>query len=120
MAVTLLIPKTYTVRQRLAASEAPGRPGTRPAGGWIADKTSLRKVVSLCSFCLHRFNPRTYGYELWRRFSPYVVAKCDDCKRVDPRCKMFIHESTHRDAGDWTLHQSPHSRWARKGRWARA
>ena len=89
------------------AAEDPGRPDRRPRGGWLDDLTSLKKFISLCPLCVGKFNPRLYGYELWR--SIYTVARCDLCKAFEIRCKSFIHESTHDQVGDV---------FRRRGRWA--
>ena len=108
MSLTIHVPTPDTPAKVRKAAEAPGRPVHRPAGGWIADLTALQKMITLCPFCIEKFSPRQHHYEVWRKHW-YVVAKCDDCHRIDPRCRAYIHQSTHDQIGDWTR---------RRGRWA--
>ena len=111
MTIELIVPrKDWTKQQVLQASEAPGRPWRRPAGGWISDLVALKKFITLCPYCDHGFNPRRHQYEVWRR-DTYCVAKCDACGKFNPRCKAWIHESQHEAVGEWT-------RPRRRGRWA--
>lgn len=112
MPVTLYVPRQYTKRQSLSSLEAPGRPVGQVAGSWVADRTALRQTVILCPFCVSKFNPRAHQYEPWRRFL-YAVARCDDCRQISPRTRMFIHESLHAAVGE----ESPRRR---RGRWRRS
>ena len=88
-------------------------PTRRLPGGWVADAVALRKCITLCDDCDHKFNPRKVGYELWRRnfgtTGPYVLSDCWGCNRKWVKTKAFIHESTHDSVGD----DAP-----RRGRWA--
>lgn len=112
MSLTIHVPTPDTPAKVRKAAIAPGRPSNRVAGGWIDDHVALKKMISLCPFCVPKFNPRGNHYELWR--SVYTVAKCDDCNQHDLRCKSFIHQSTHDAVGDWS--RSRRGRWAGGGR----
>jgi hypothetical protein len=76
----------------------------------MSDLAALRQAITLCPFCVSKFNPKAHQYEVWRR-DVYVVAKCDGCKQQSRSVRMFIHESQHYDVGEW---QHP-----RRGRWAK-
>jgi hypothetical protein len=89
----------FSRRERLMADEHPGRPSGGTAGSWISDFVSLQKMISLCPLCLHKFNPRQNGYEVWRR-EVQLVGKCDDCKQMTPYLKGFIHQSLHDIIGE--------------------
>ena len=91
-----------------ALQEAPGRPITRIAGGWIADLTALKQTVMLCPFCTHKFNPRKHHYELWRE-DWLALARCDACRQTSRATKVFIHQSLHDAVGD--------DRSRHRGRW---
>ena len=90
-------------------------PSGRLAGGWVMDGVALRKCITLCDECDPKFNPRKLNYELWRRdfgmTGPYVISDCWGCARKWVKCKAFIHESTHDEAGDTYA--------PRRGRWQR-
>jgi hypothetical protein len=100
----------FSRREQLLASEDPGRPSGRLAGGWISDLTALQKFVMLCPFCVHKFNPRKQGYEVWRS-EVQANGKCDDCKQVSPYLKGFIHQALHDTTGEYF--NKP-----KKGRWS--
>jgi hypothetical protein len=108
MSLTILVPQPDTPRRRLQASEAPGKPWTRVAGGWIADLVAARRFIALCPSCDPKFNPRKHHYVPWRH-DTYVVAKCDACGTLDIRCKPWIYETMVDDI--------EHQR-RRRGRWA--
>ena len=111
MSLTVHVPQPVTP-QRLAKSftvHGHGRPSGRTAGGWIADKIGLQKCVVLCDFCVHKFNPRRVGYELYRRTT--MNAFCADCGKHSQRASAYIHHSFHDAIGD--------EQRSRKGRWAR-
>lgn len=100
MSLTIHVPKPDSDRRRAAAMtiHGHGRPSGRTAGGWIADKVGLQQCVVLCDFCVHRFNPRRLGYELFRRTT--VNAFCDDCGSHSSRAAAYIHQSFHDAVGD--------------------
>ena len=114
MSLTIHVPKPDTPLRRVQASEAPGRPWNRLAGGWIDDQVELKKFVMLCPFCVHKFNPRKNHYEVWRR-EVQGIGKCDDCKQISPYLKGFIHQSSHDLGGDFMVGGPKR----RRGRWAR-
>ncbi|MCI0557795.1 MAG: hypothetical protein MN733_04815, partial [Nitrososphaera sp.] len=58
--------------------EAPGKSRGRLAGGWIHDLCASKKVICLCSFCVHKFNPGRLGYIRDKDF-PVAQSKCDGC-----------------------------------------
>ena len=78
--------------ERLKAAEHPGRrttiKGYQSPASWIADLISLKKFITLCSFCQHKFNPRKHGYRKFNYMSTTtndvtfaVNGKCDGCKQ---------------------------------------
>ena len=97
--LTVLIPKPDTPLRRLAAGEDPGRRSRSIAGSYISDLAATRKMILLCPFCVHKFNPRRVQYEPWR-YEQYVIAKCDDCRQMSRHIRAFIHSSTHDVVGD--------------------
>jgi hypothetical protein len=109
MSLEILIPKPMTPQRRLQANEAPGRKVGRLAGGHISDLAALKHCLTLCPECRKKFNHVRNDYVLWRR-EWFVVAHCDGCRELNPRCLAFIHESTVPDVGE--VHR-------RRGRWAR-
>jgi hypothetical protein len=115
MSLIVYVPQPDTAVRRAAAFtiHGHGRPSGRTAGGWIADKIGLQKCVVLCDFCVHRFNPRRAGYELYRRTT--INAFCQDCGQLSTRAAAYIHQSFHDAVGD--VRRSPgKGRWARHGR----
>ena len=65
--------------------------GYQSAVSWISDLIALRKVIILCSFCRHKFNPRRFGYrriyvpDLTGKTDGYTVnGSCDACKQFTP------------------------------------
>ena len=117
MGVTIAVPKNdklgsgYGPYAETFVGADPNRPSGMTAGSWVGDFVALRKMVTLCPHCIHKFNPRKVNYEVWRR-DLYSVGKCDDCNQWTQYLRAFIHESLHADVGEW---QSP-----RRGRWARS
>lgn len=71
----------------------PGRPASRPHGGWITDIGEKKQCILLCSSCQHKFDPRQYSYYRTKEFS--VHGRCDACKEYTPiaHTTFFIHES---------------------------
>ena len=111
MSITIHVPQPVTHRRLLASYEHPGRPSGSVAGGWIADFVALKRCIMLCPFCVGKFNPRKYNYEVWRN-DLYSVARCDDCKQHSRQIRSFIHESNHYDTGEWMSHSPRRGRWA--------
>ena len=111
MSVTILVPKPVTKQRLMESYEHPGRPSRSTAGGWIADFVALKRVIMLCPFCVHKFNPRANAYEVWRR-DLYSVAKCDDCKQTSRQIRTFIHQSQHHETGEWMRHMPSRGRWS--------
>jgi hypothetical protein len=96
MSVTILAKKEYTPAQVTAASEASGKTPGRTAGSWVHDLCALRKVITLCPLCTHKFNPGRLGYRKEKEF-PYVQAKCDGCDTFDVRCSAYFYEETYHE-----------------------
>ena len=103
----------YSARERSLVGADPGRPWNRPAGGWVADLVGLQKVVMLCDFCAGKFNPRANHYEPWRR-GLYAIAKCDGCNQYGQKAKLFIHQSTHDEVGEFTPARAKRGRWGKR------
>ena len=83
--------RSWTGRNLLKASEAPGKPARRLAGGWVSDLAALGKAILLCDFCAHKFDPRKYGYERKQAVPghAFVMGRCDGC-RGHNQCSMFL------------------------------
>ena len=93
MSVEILVKREHSQAEITASLEAPGKTKGRTSGSWVTDLCALRKVVTLCSFCQHKFNPGRLGYAKEKEF-PVVQAKCDGCDTFDPRCAAyFFHET---------------------------
>jgi hypothetical protein len=91
----ILIPKkNWKPREIVKSQEAPGKPKRMMAGSWIHDLCASRKVICLCSFCTHKFNPGRLGYIKEKNF-PVVQAKCDGCSAFDQRCIAYFWEETY-------------------------
>lgn len=115
MGLTILVPRPETARRRFQAAASGGRRVGAVVGSYVSDLAALRKTIMLCALCVHRFNPRRYQYEPWRR-DLYAVAACDDCRATTHGTRIFIHESLHQDVGDPELAARRRGRWARLGR----
>lgn len=96
MSVEILVKKDYTPKEVTAAMEAPGKTVGRTSGSWVHDLCALKKVVTLCSFCQHKFNPGRLGYQKEKEF-PVVQAKCDGCNTFDPRCAAYFFAETYHE-----------------------
>jgi hypothetical protein len=94
MSVTILAKREFTQQEVIAAMEAPGKTRGRGAGGWVHDLCALRKVITLCPFCTHKFNPGRLGYIKEKEF-PVVQANCDGCKAFDSKCTAYFFEETY-------------------------
>src|ERR1700675_1182608 len=94
MATTLLIKKEFTKAEVNKALEHPGYKKGRRAGGWVHDLCALKKVITLCPMCTHKFNPGRLGYIKEKEF-PVVQATCDGCKTLDPRGSAYFYEETY-------------------------
>ena len=90
----LLIKTPDTPRKVLKSLEAAGRTRGRSAGGWVHDLCALRKVITLCPACTHKFNPGRLGYVREKEFNQ-VCAKCDGCTTLDMHCTMYMFEETY-------------------------
>lgn len=116
VSLTVLVPKPDTAQRRAASYtiHGHGRPSGRTAGGWIADLVGLQQCITLCPFCVHKFNPRRIGYEPLRVAQTFN-AFCADCGKHSTQAAAFIHQSFH-DAvgGERRIHGK--GRWARRGR----
>jgi hypothetical protein len=89
----ILVKKEYTKADVTKASEHPGYKAGRTAGGWIHDLCALKKVITLCSLCQHKFNPGRVQY-IRDKDMPIVQATCDGCKVFDSRCAAYFFEET--------------------------
>jgi hypothetical protein len=96
MGVTILAKKEYTRQEVTQANEHPGYKAGRVAGGWIHDLCALRKVITLCPLCTHKFNPGRLGYIKEKEF-PIVQATCDGCKTFDSRCSAYFWEESYNE-----------------------
>lgn len=96
MSVEILVKRDFTKQEITAAMEAPKKTVGRTAGSWVHDLCSLRKVITLCSFCQHKFNPGRLHYKREKEF-PIVMANCDGCSVFDPRCAAYFYEETYTD-----------------------
>lgn len=94
MSITVHVPREFTKQEITASMEAPDKTVGRTAGSWVHDLCSLRKVVTLCSFCQHKFNPGRLGYVKEKEF-PVVQAKCDGCNTFDPKCAAYFWAETY-------------------------
>lgn len=93
MSVTLLMPRQWTVADKLKSIEDPGKPARRIAGGYCADLAALRKAIVLCSFCAHKFNYKGAHYR--READFHAVGRCDGCKAHDIRCTLYVADETY-------------------------
>ena len=95
MSVTILAKREYTKAEISSAMEAPGKTVGRTAGSWVHDLCALRKVITLCPLCTHKFNPGRLGYVKEKEF-PVVQAKCDGCNTFDVKCTAYFFEETYK------------------------
>ena len=86
--------KDWTQKDVVKSLEAPGKPTKRIAGGWVLDLGALRKVITLCALCTHKFNPGRIGYIREKEF-PFVIAKCDGCGVDYEKCTAYFFEETY-------------------------
>lgn len=93
MAQTILIKKEYTQAEVNKSQEAAGKTKGRTAGSWIHDLCALRKLITLCPQCTHKFNPGRLGY-IKDKDMPIVQATCDGCTTFDSRCTPYFFEET--------------------------
>ena len=93
MGITVHVPRGYTRREIIAAQEAPGRTRGKTAGSWVHDLCALRKVITLCPFCTHKFNPGRLGY-IHDKGLGQVQATCDGCTTFDTCCNAYFFEET--------------------------
>ena len=96
MSVTILSKRQFTKKEVTVAQEAPKKTVGRTAGSWVHDLCALRKVVTLCPFCTHKFNPGRLGYRKEKEF-PFVQAKCDGCSTFDVKCSAYFFEETYHE-----------------------
>jgi hypothetical protein len=94
MSVTILAKREFTQTEVLKAMEAPGKTRGRGAGGWVHDLCALRKVITLCPLCTHKFNPGRLGYIKEKEF-PVVQATCDGCQTFDSKSTAYFFEETY-------------------------
>lgn len=82
----------FSKKELLDANLHPGRRtktnGYQSPASWISDLTSLKKIIILCSFCQHKFNPRKNRYRKMNlliedraAFTSNVNGVCDACKQ---------------------------------------
>lgn len=125
MAVTILAPKQRTpvqLRQAKVASwEYVRKAANLGPASWLSDKIALHRAIALCPFHVHKFEPKKYRYELYRKHMQYAIARCDYCMLTHPRCKLWIPELYHAEVGDWTVDHPiwGNSRLRKRGRWAK-
>ena len=90
---TLLIKKHYTKQDMVKNCEAPGKKYGITSGSWVHDLCALKKVITLCPLCTHKFNPRRLGY-VHDKDLQYVIATCDGCTTFDTKCTAYLFEET--------------------------
>mgnify|MGYP001566362501 FL=1 len=93
---TILVHKEYTKQDILKAQEAPGKTKGRTAGSWVHDLCALRKVITLCPDCTHKFNPGRLGYIKDKELNT-VQANCDGCGPFDTNCSIYFFEETYKN-----------------------
>jgi len=105
----ILIPKkNWSPREITKSQEASGKPKKMLAGSWIHDLCASKKVICLCSFCTHKFNPGRLGYIKDRLF-PVCQAKCDGCSTFDARCTAYFFDEFYTQ-----VHATPQERRANR------
>lgn len=87
---TILIKKDWTPQSVLAAHEAGGKKYGVMAGSWIDDIAAQKKVITLCSACKPKFDPRKVGYKQETEFKT-VNAPCDGCSSSMQDCTLYIY-----------------------------
>jgi len=114
---TVLVKRQFTKKEITAAQEAPGKPHGRTAGSWVYDLCALKKVITLCPLCTHKFNPGKFHYRKEKEF-PVVQAKCDGCDTFDVRCSAYFFEETYHQvrstAADRRAERTAHMRKMKK------
>ena len=95
----------FTRAEKAKADEHPGRrvDGSQSPASWIADLVDTKKLILLCTFCRHNFNPRKHNYRKFYipdntgRSSGYEhEGMCDACKQqTGPTGTAFVHETTY-------------------------
>lgn len=109
--VTILVPKPVTAKRVVQSLEqAWGPQHTALAGSRVDDLVQNGKMVLLCSFCDHKFNPKKNRYTSWSRMW-LAVGQCDGCKTHGPHLKAFIPDYNY----DAVAVHEP----SRRGRWAK-
>ena len=112
--MNVLIPKQYTNKDHTRNAEAPGYQAGRTAGGWIHDLCALRKVVTLCPLCMHKFNPRRLGYLKDKELGP-CIATCDGCKVLDTKCAAYFwEESFHEVRSTSAMRRAERTAWRKQ------
>lgn len=89
----ILVKRDYTVQEVAKALEHPGKKRGLTAGSWVHDLCALRKVITLCPLCTHKFNPGRLGY-IHDKDIGQVQASCDGCKTFDTCCNAYFFEET--------------------------
>ena len=95
----------FTRAEAAKADEHPGRrtDGSQSPASWIADLVDTKKLILLCTFCRHNFNPRKHNFR--KAYIPDATGKssgyefegmCDACKQqTGPTGTAFVHEETY-------------------------
>jgi hypothetical protein len=96
MSQTILVKKKYTPQDMAKNAEAPGKKRGLTSGSWIHDLCALRKVITLCPMCQHKFNPGRIGY-IRDKDIPFYQASCDGCKILDQKCAAYFFEETFKE-----------------------
>jgi len=81
MSVNLAAPFVPTRRTRiehLLQNQDPGKPARILAGSYVSDLVSLKKCLSLCLLCLHKFDAKAHNY-VTRASLPRAHGTCDGC-----------------------------------------
>lgn len=94
---SIIIKREWTPKKLVKDLELKGRPTVRRAVNWVDDLMELKRVVTLCSGCLHKYREglKRYGYQQEKEF-PHVLSNCVDCNVLDPRCSAWFHETIYK------------------------
>lgn len=77
-------------RQWLDGVTSPGRKIGAVEGAWVSDIASLRKAITLCQNCSHKFAHRAHHY--FREDKVKATGMCDGCRDNMARCTLYMPE----------------------------
>lgn len=100
MSLTILVPRDFSIMEKLKSLIAPGRPVGVGAAGYIDDLATLGKTIVLCEDCFGS-GPNGKGWFEWSKHGYYSIWKyeqtpvdgiCDKCKVDGHDRRLFIKE----------------------------